>query len=165
LYTTPTPAKKDADGKTTADAKVGTIMSLVFDSATGYVWAGCDNSCAGSMQIHQINPSTGKFEIIQKYAGPPSMATFNNEGFTINPTCDAGSHQVFWSDDSANNGYSIRSDNIPCVQLAADFAFAPTMTPTMAPTMPKSSAVSFFAGSETVVYALCFISSIALFMN
>mmetsp|Transcript_24027 Transcript_24027/g.23086 ORF Transcript_24027/g.23086 Transcript_24027/m.23086 type:complete len:390 (-) Transcript_24027:509-1678(-) len=108
----------------------GTIMSLAYDPSTGYVWAGCDNSCAGSMQIHQIDPSTGRFVIIQKYAGPPSMATYNNEGFTIAPACINGQHDVFWSDDSANDGHSIRMDSIPCEMVSADFnltgAFPPS---------------------------------------
>jgi hypothetical protein len=156
LYTTPKPAKTDVNGKTIEDAKIGTIMSLAYDPSTGYVWAGCDNSCAGSMQIHQINPSTGKFVIIQKYAGPPSMATYNNEGFTIASACVNGQHNVFWSDDSANNGHSIRMDNIPCGPLSTDF-HAPTMVPTSVPTNTRtpsfvpSAMPSPKAGSPTMI--------------
>jgi len=108
----------------------GTIMSLAYDPSTGYVWAGCDNSCAGSMQIHQINPMTGFMANIWQYTGPPSMATYNNEGFTIAPACVNGQHDVFWSDDSANDGHSIRMDSIPCEMVSADFnltgAFPPS---------------------------------------
>jgi hypothetical protein len=90
------------------------------------------------MQIHQIDPSTGKFVIIQKYAGPPSMATYNNEGFTIAPACINGQHDVFWSDDSANDGHSIRMDSIPCGPLGTDF-YVPTTVPTSVPTNTRTS--------------------------
>jgi hypothetical protein len=104
-------------------------MSLAYDPSTGYVWAGCDNSCAGSMQIHQINPMTGFMANIWQYTGPPSMATYNNEGFTIAPACVNGQHDVFWSDDSANDGHSIRMDSIPCGKVSADFSLTGTFPP------------------------------------
>jgi hypothetical protein len=107
------------------DTKTGTIQALHFDESTGYLYAACDNSCKGSIMVHQINNSTGKFTVIEKLGGPSSMETYNNEGFTIAAECVGSSHLVIWSDDSNTDGNSIREDTVPCGRYCSDLISPP----------------------------------------
>jgi hypothetical protein len=52
-----------------------------------------------------------------------------------NQVLPTGKHDVFWSNDSANNGVSICQDNIPCGILATDLG-------TNAPTFPTPTAIT-----------------------
>jgi hypothetical protein len=94
------------------------IQSMFFDKDTGYLWSVCDNTCDGLLDVHQLNNTSGKFEIIATYNRPTTMPNFNNEGFTISPSaeCDVqtGQRYVYWSDDDNDDGHSIRRDTIPC---------------------------------------------------
>ncbi len=97
------------------------IMDVTFDRETGYLWAVCDDSCDGQMNVLVIDSdaasaSYGEFVLSSRFARPTSMPNLNNEGFAIAPEseCSAGFKSVFWSDDGETGGHSIRRDSIPC---------------------------------------------------
>ncbi|MET0794553.1 MAG: lamin tail domain-containing protein [Polyangiaceae bacterium] len=97
------------------------IMDLNFDREVGYLWADCDDSCQGRMNVLDIDtragsPTLGKFYVRQGFERPSTMPNTNNEGFTVTPEslCVAGKKPVFWSDDNDLNLHAIRRDSIPC---------------------------------------------------
>lgn len=116
------------DHSTSAFQRVATIssgqsgiMSVVFDRDSGYLWAVCDDSCNGQINVLSVDgvatsSTFGRFTLAKELARPSSMPNFNNEGFTLAPDseCDAGQKSVFWADDSADDGHSIRHDTVPC---------------------------------------------------
>lgn len=88
------------------------VMSMYFDEMSGYLWTVCDNTCDGESTIYTIQD--GVFHSLAVIARPSSMPNINNEGFSMSPRCVNGYQDVYWSDDSATNGYSIRQDSVPC---------------------------------------------------
>ena len=97
------------------------IMDLNFDREVGYLWADCDDSCQGRMNVLDIDtrvgsPTRGKFYVRQGFERPSTMPNTNNEGFTVTPEslCVGGKKPVFWSDDNDLNLHAIRQDSIPC---------------------------------------------------
>lgn len=104
-----------ADEKYTRIARIDTgtfVMAMHFDEISGYLWAVCDDTCDGRSTIFTIQD--GIFRTLSVLARPSSMPNINNEGFTISSRCINGYQDVYWSDDSATNGYSIRQDSAPC---------------------------------------------------
>ena len=97
------------------------IMDLNFDREVGYLWADCDDTCQGRMNVLDIDtragsPTLGKFYVRQGFERPGTMPNTNNEGFTVTPEalCVSGKKPVFWSDDADLNLHAIRRDSIPC---------------------------------------------------
>ncbi len=90
-------------------------MSLEFDRDVGYLWAGCDDTCANEMGVLQID-ATGKFFVRQQFDRPSTLPNINNEGIAIAPEseCSGGFKSFFWTDDGETGGHSIRRDSIPC---------------------------------------------------
>jgi hypothetical protein len=91
------------------------VMSLEFDRDVGYLWAGCDDSCANELGILQID-ATGKFFVRQQFDRPSTLPNVNNEGIAIAPEseCSGGFKSFFWTDDGETGGHSLRRDSIPC---------------------------------------------------
>lgn len=97
------------------------VMDLSFDRDAGYLWAVCDDTCQGRINLLDIdtrlNSATrGKFFIRRGLERPASMPNLNNEGFTVTPesTCQGGFKPVFYAEDGSSMGFAIRRDSIPC---------------------------------------------------
>jgi hypothetical protein len=97
------------------------VMDLNFDREVGYLWADCDDTCQGRMNVLDIDTrpgsaTLGKFYVRQGFERPSTMPNTNNEGFTVTPEalCVGGKKPVFWSDDNDLNLHAIRRDSIPC---------------------------------------------------
>lgn len=93
------------------------VMDLQFDRDTTDLWSVCDDTCLGRSTVLRINPATGKFAVTSLYDRPTGMANLNNEGFAIASAteCASGQKPVFWADDSATGGHSIRRGTLPCI--------------------------------------------------
>jgi hypothetical protein len=94
-----------------------TIMENNFDASSGYFWAHCDNTCANASHVLLISPTTGTFAVAASYDPPSGMdPTENNEGFatTSDADCVGGLKPVFWSDDGAAGGFSLRQGSLNC---------------------------------------------------
>ena len=92
------------------------IMSLYFDRDTGYLWAGCDNTCDGRMNVLTLDTG-GMFIVKATFKRPTSFGNYNNEGFALLPEseCDADGYKaVFWADDDCDDGHALYQDTIPC---------------------------------------------------
>ena len=98
------------------DAKAEEVMALWFDRESNRLWAACDDNCGGDMTVFDIDTT---FRLRRKFHGPPDISNMNNEGFTFasETTCENGLKSVFWSDDSATNGYALRSGRMRCGEL------------------------------------------------
>jgi hypothetical protein len=96
-----------------------TIMDLQFDRDLNDLWAVCDNSCAGRMNVLRINPS-GHFEVALRFERPATLPDTNDEGFAIAPAtyCVGGVKPVFWADDNDINTFSLRTGTLPCTAIA-----------------------------------------------
>jgi len=100
------------------------VMALSYDRELTQLWATCDDTCGGLSDIFIIDatpgsPTLGQLKLTHVYARPSTMPNINNEGFTFAPqaACVAGFKPVFWSDDNATGGNSLRSAMIPCVRF------------------------------------------------
>lgn len=96
------------------------VMDLQFDSHLGDLWAICDDTCHGISAVLRID-ATGKFVVASVFqrpgpGTPNGMPDLNNEGFAITPgsECVNNARPVFWTDDSATGGHSIRSGTLTC---------------------------------------------------
>ena len=105
----------------TAGFSPTTVIELQFDRDLNDLWAVCDNSCTGRMNILRIDPS-GHFDVALRFERPVNMPDTNNEGFAIAPAtyCVNGMKPVFWSDDNDINTFSLRSGTLPCAVISAD---------------------------------------------
>jgi hypothetical protein len=97
------------------------IMDLSFDRDVGYLYAVCDDTCDGRINVLAIDTrigsaTKGKFIIRRGFERPSSMPNLNNEGFTVTTesTCQAGFKAVFYAEDGSTNGHAIRRDSLPC---------------------------------------------------
>lgn len=91
------------------------VMELEFESATGHLWAVCDDSCEGRSATLDID-ARGGFTASAVHERPTGMPDYNNEGFAIAPqsTCVGGHKPVLWSDDSADDDHALRSGTLNC---------------------------------------------------
>lgn len=92
------------------------VMDLQFDRELGDLWAVCDDTCSGRSATLRIDPATGRFVVAQRYERPASSANLNNEGFAFAPLaeCSGGVRPVYWADDSATGGHSLRRGTLAC---------------------------------------------------
>jgi hypothetical protein len=97
------------------------VMSLEFDREVGYLWFGCDDTCANKTGVFDIDTSAGsatlgRFTLRRLFDRPSTLPDSNNEGIAIAPQseCVAGFKPFFWSDDSDKDTFSLRKDSIPC---------------------------------------------------
>lgn len=97
------------------------VMDLSFDRDVGYLWAACDDTCQGRINVLTIDTRVGstthgKFVVRQGFERPSTMPNLNNEGFTVaseNP-CVGGFKPAFYAEDGSTNGHAIRRDSVPC---------------------------------------------------
>lgn len=97
------------------------IMDLSFDADVGYLYAVCDDTCSGRINLLTIDTqaasaSLGKFIVRRGFERPSTMANLNNEGFTVSSesTCQNGFKAVFYAEDGSTGGHAIRRDSLPC---------------------------------------------------
>lgn len=93
------------------------MMAIEFDRETGYLWAGCDNTCGNKLAILQLGAAIpGRLGVRRIFDRPGGLPDSNNEGIAIAPEaeCLAGFKRVFWSDDSNFGGHALRQGAIPC---------------------------------------------------
>ncbi len=97
------------------------IKSLSFDRETGYLWAQCGAGCGNQSRVLTVDtntasPTFGRFGVQRQFLSPSTMPNIGNEGFTIAPEsqCVSGFKSVFWTDDGATGGHSLRADTIAC---------------------------------------------------
>lgn len=101
------------------------IMALDFDRETCYLWAACDNTCDGRVNVLELPTSSevdagaesGVFRRLAGFERPGSMPNINNEGFTIgleNNCTDSFQKFAVWSDDSNTDDHALRQYLIPC---------------------------------------------------
>jgi len=94
------------------------VMSVEFDSSSGYLWTLCDNNCKDRQAVFSLQ--NGSFTQIAKYNAPSTgnMSKLNNEGFTLAPDekCDLNTQlkNVYWSDDKDTDDHVLRQGTIPC---------------------------------------------------
>lgn len=95
--------------------EIETLMSLVFDRDTGYLWSGCDNECENQITVLAIDPA-GAWMPRGKFLRPTTLENLNNEGIAFAPesACVGGRRAFFWIDDGDAHGHSLRTDAIPC---------------------------------------------------
>lgn len=114
-----------SDGSAVLLATISTpndgVMGLEFDRDTGNLWFNCDDGCdneSGILRIdtHPDAASRGKFVVHRLFQRPSTLPDANNEGIAIAPNaeCSGGFKRFFWTDDSDEDGFSLRSDLIPC---------------------------------------------------
>ena len=101
----------------TIDPKLAVVAEVAYDSASGLLYAVCDDACDGevhAMKIVQSGPSVGTFQNVASYANPAGMAdNIANEGFAIG-TCENGVAPVFYADDAETDGISLREGRMYC---------------------------------------------------
>ena len=105
----------------TAGFSPTTVMDLQFDRDLNDLWAVCDNSCAGRMNVLRINPS-GHFDVALRFERPANLPNTNDEGFAIAPAtyCADGVKPVFWADDNDLSTFSLRTGTLPCAAISVD---------------------------------------------
>ncbi|MDN5745794.1 MAG: hypothetical protein L0H31_11805 [Nocardioidaceae bacterium] len=103
----------------TIDPKLPIVAELEYDSATGRLWAICDNACRGQSAVLEIGPSkhssTNGFTVVERYKRPQDMPNINNEGFAISDACTGNLRPVYWSDDDVYEGHTLRMGMVECV--------------------------------------------------
>lgn len=98
------------------------VMDLSFDPERQQVWVVCDDTCRGRsavMSVATSGDSAGSFVIDAYYERPASAPNLNNEGFALasQRECVAGQKPVWWSDDSATDGFALREGTVDCTPL------------------------------------------------
>lgn len=101
------------------------VMDLAFDRDQDTLFAYCDNSCNNRATLLAVQSETtavnaGSFYVGATYNRPTGLpADMNNEGITIAPEsdCTGGQKAVFWTDDGATGGNSLRVGSINCGSL------------------------------------------------
>ncbi|MES1187190.1 MAG: hypothetical protein ABUL60_25465 [Myxococcales bacterium] len=118
-------ALNHADGSAallaTISAPTKGVMGLEFDRDTGDLWFNCDDGCDNQSGILRVDTradsaSRGKFVLYRLFQRPSSLPNSNNEGIALAPNseCSGGFKRFFWTDDADQDGFSLRSDLIPC---------------------------------------------------
>jgi len=62
------------------------------------------------------SPTLGEFVLRHQFDRPSSLPDSNNEGIAVAPQseCQDGVKSFFWTDDADQDGFSLRTDKIPC---------------------------------------------------
>jgi hypothetical protein len=97
------------------------VMGLEFDRDAGNLWFSCDEGCNNQSGVLDIDTKAGsatlgRFVVRRQFLRPASLPDSNNEGIAIEPgaDCNAGFKRFFWTDDADQDGFSLRTDLIPC---------------------------------------------------
>ena len=109
---------------------LSTVMEVVWSAARQELWAVCDNTCGGVAAV--LRPSDGSFVPSVIVQPPQGMASLNNEGFALGPSCAEGTMAVIWADDGASDGHVLRESTLGCAAIASTATTAvaqPSTTP------------------------------------
>jgi hypothetical protein len=120
------------------------VMALDWEEEKDRLWVVCDDTCGGRHGTFAIDtavgPTQGTFVAKKYYERPSGMPNLNNEGFTTTPRaeCSGGVKPVFWTDDAATGGHSVRAGSLSCTpRVSSDVKVAvgpssvsATVTPT-----------------------------------
>jgi hypothetical protein len=97
------------------------VMGLEFDRDAGNLWFNCDEGCDNKSGVLDIDTrpgsaTLGRFVVRRQFQRPSSLPNSNNEGIAIAPAseCNGGFKRFFWTDDADQDGFSLRTDLIPC---------------------------------------------------
>jgi hypothetical protein len=97
------------------------VMGLEFDRDAGNLWFNCDEGCNNQSGVLDIDTKAGsatfgRFVVRRQFLRPATLPDSNNEGIAIAPAtdCNAGFKRFFWTDDADQDGFSLRTDLIPC---------------------------------------------------
>jgi hypothetical protein len=118
-------ALNHADGSSKLVATITTpnegVMGLEFDREAGNFWFNCDEGCDNQSGILDVDTrvgsaTLGRFVVRRQFQRPSSLPDSNNEGIAIAPDseCSGGFKRFFWTDDADADGFSLRTDLIPC---------------------------------------------------
>ena len=105
------------------------VMEVVWSAARQELWAVCDNTCGGVAAV--LRPSGGSFVPSVIVEPPQGMASLNNEGFALGPSCIDGTMAAIWADDGASAGHVLREATLGCAAI--------TVTGTVPATQPSST--------------------------
>lgn len=110
------------------------VMDLEWEPETQLLWAECDDTCGGRTATLDVGAG-GAFAVTATYERPAGLPDVNDEGFAIAPqsSCVDGRKPVFWSDDSATDGHSLRAGTLRCTAPGTPTPGTPvpdTSTPT-----------------------------------
>jgi hypothetical protein len=101
------------------DTGMGHVMDVQFDADLQRIWALCDNTCAVSSTLLEID-AAGAIVPDVVYTRPAGLPNGNLEGFAIAPdsTCVDGAKATFWSDDGisgpGHEGHALYRGTFPC---------------------------------------------------
>ena len=95
------------------------VMALELDPELGYLWATCDDGCGNKAATLEIDATSGRFVPTHVFDRPAAMPNLNNEGFALAPQseCVNNLKHVFWADDGATGGHSVRRGTVPCTRF------------------------------------------------
>ncbi|MFT8636344.1 MAG: lamin tail domain-containing protein [Pseudoclavibacter sp.] len=134
-------------------ATTTSIMDAAWDPSQEALWLTCDDGCQGQSSIAKINttpgdPAQGHFQVQTLYDRPADAPNVNNEGFTFQTPnrCNqtTGTRSVWWSDDSDDDGYALRTGQAPCAtpipgQVGTTFSIGYTIAGTSTPAQVDST--------------------------
>ncbi|WP_211327407.1 lamin tail domain-containing protein [Subtercola boreus] len=133
------------------------VMDLEFEQETNRLWAVCDDTCNGQSAILEIASSganAGHFAVTHVYDRPAGMPNYNNEGFALAPRaeCVAGQKPAFWSDDTNDAGFALRSGSVNCTPIPD--TTPPTVSGSLAGRTLTLTAADTGSGVASIEYQL-----------
>ena len=108
------------------------VMDVVWSAARQELWVVCDNTCGGSAAV--FRPSAGSLVLSLIVQPPQGMASLNNEGFALGPSCAEGAMAAIWADDSASAGHVLRETTLDC-SASASIGTPPIALPSSQPSV------------------------------
>ena len=128
------------------------VMALDWEEEKDRLWVVCDDTCGGVHGTFAIDTTAGATQgtfVAKKYYERPSgMPNLNNEGFTTTPRseCAGGVKPVFWTDDAATGGNSVRAGTLACTPRLASNVTVTVQPSSVSATVTPTSSV---AGTPT----------------
>jgi hypothetical protein len=116
------------------------VMEVVWSAARQELWAVCDNTCGGVAAV--LRPTGGSFAPAVIVEPPKGMASLNNEGFALGPSCVDGTMAAIWADDGASAGHVLREATLGCAAIAVTGTVPATQPSSTQPSTPQPSGES-----------------------
>lgn len=115
-------ADGDAHRVATIESGLPVVSELEYEELPGRLWVACDDTCDGELAVLELRPLSGhqesaqSFRVTARYARPAAMPNIDNEGLAIAPDsqCMDGLKRVYWADDAATGGYTLRAGEMQC---------------------------------------------------